>query len=340
MRPIIIGIAGTAKNTGKTTTTGAIMREIREDGAGILGLTSIGYDGEDLDNVTGLPKPKIEVWPGIIVAVAEKCLKVSTAQLEVLERTNISTPLGEVLIGRVKKSGRLLVAGPNKSRELGQVISLMKNYNCSFIIVDGALNRIAPMVEVDGIILATGAARTTDLEKLALETGIIDEVLKAPVYERDRDAVTMTSVLDLTAAKELVCNLEKHEQVFIKGIVTSQGLEYLLDESSLLQGKTLLYADPIKLLLSMDTNKMAELLDGIKASGLRVGVRKPVKLLAVTINPYYPQFRFTSDDYQAAYVDKLKLYEMIKTSVAAPVYNVMEQGGRELYKNILKTVGG
>ena len=81
MQTIIIGIAGTAKNTGKTTTTSFIMAEVKKNEKLNLGLTSIGYDGEDIDNVTGLPKPKIEVWPGVLVAVAEKCLKVSTAEV-------------------------------------------------------------------------------------------------------------------------------------------------------------------------------------------------------------------------------------------------------------------
>ena len=47
-----IGILGTAKNTGKTTTFNFLLewsnlKSIR------VGLTSIGYDGEDIDNITG-----------------------------------------------------------------------------------------------------------------------------------------------------------------------------------------------------------------------------------------------------------------------------------------------
>jgi hypothetical protein len=58
---LVVGIAGTAKNTGKTTTLSAIMGEARKEPALVLGLTSIGYDGEGFDNVTGLPKPRIDV---------------------------------------------------------------------------------------------------------------------------------------------------------------------------------------------------------------------------------------------------------------------------------------
>jgi len=57
---LIVGIAGTAKNTGKTTTTSAILDELYNMEIPI-GLTSIGYDGEEIDNITRLPKPRLFV---------------------------------------------------------------------------------------------------------------------------------------------------------------------------------------------------------------------------------------------------------------------------------------
>ncbi len=80
-----LGLAGTAKNTGKTTTTAAIIQELRMRDIKFY-LTSIGYDGENIDNITGLPKPKLRVKTGDIVATAEKCLLTSTAALQVLRR--------------------------------------------------------------------------------------------------------------------------------------------------------------------------------------------------------------------------------------------------------------
>ena len=87
-----LGIAGTAKNTGKTTVTAAIMDELRRRGVPFY-LTSIGYDGENLDNVTGLPKPKLPVQVGDIVATAEKCLLASTARFETLAQTGVNMTL-------------------------------------------------------------------------------------------------------------------------------------------------------------------------------------------------------------------------------------------------------
>ena len=82
----IIGIVGTAKNTGKTTTLAALIREAgrrRER----IGVTGIGYDGEEIDTVTGLPKPRLLLQPGTIVATSERCLRTTSAEYTVIKRT-------------------------------------------------------------------------------------------------------------------------------------------------------------------------------------------------------------------------------------------------------------
>ena len=58
----VIGIAGTAKNTGKTTTLVASIKFFAENQK--MFITGIGYDGEDFDNLTGLPKPRVFVPEG------------------------------------------------------------------------------------------------------------------------------------------------------------------------------------------------------------------------------------------------------------------------------------
>jgi len=336
MQKIVIGIAGTAKNTGKTTTTSAIMDEVKKDRILKLGLTSIGYDGEDLDNVTGLPKPKIEVWPGILVAVAERCLKVSTAEVEVLEVTNIATPLGKIILGKVTEGGRLVVAGPNKSSELRQVLSKLSHHNLNLIIVDGALNRIAPMVEVDGLILTTGAARKSKISDLAFETHCIVEILNYPVFEMEPDTVSFNSVLNSSLADDLLKELKKVSSVYINGVIGEKSLTYLAEKVRGLEGKKIIFPDSIKLLVAGDINKIHNTLAKLKQQGLAIGVRKKIRIIALTINPYYPKYRFNSDDYEAEYVDKEKLYQAIAANVPINVYNVVEEGGARLFQDILK----
>ena len=82
----LIGISGTAKNTGKTTTTIELLNQSCASGARVA-LTSIGYDGENRDNVTGLPKPRFHLQAGIPFATAADCLRACTAEYEIVHRT-------------------------------------------------------------------------------------------------------------------------------------------------------------------------------------------------------------------------------------------------------------
>ena len=141
MLQISLGIAGTAKNTGKTTTTAAIIQELRIRAIPLF-ITSIGYDGENLDNITRLPKPKLWVEPGDIIATAAKCFKFSTASFRMLEETEVCTPLGKVWIAEVKKAGLVVTAGPNKSSDVKIVSALLRRIGPGVILFDGALNRI------------------------------------------------------------------------------------------------------------------------------------------------------------------------------------------------------
>ncbi|MFZ7103507.1 MAG: hypothetical protein ACOWWO_12765 [Peptococcaceae bacterium] len=335
---LTIGIAGTAKNTGKTTTTTALMEQIKNNNLK-LGLTSIGYDGEDLDNVTGLPKPKIEVWPGVLVAVAERCLDVSSALIDVLEVTNLRTPLGKIILGKVIQSGRLVIAGPNKSSELKQILSKLRRHNLDFIIVDGALNRIAPMVEAEGLVLTTGAARKDRIKDLAFETHCIVEILNYPVANPASELL-LPSILDTRGAEFMLNEAPKAGIIEIRGLIVEKALSYLVQRAEELKDKMVIFPDPIKLLISGDVNRVHNLLNQFKKAGVNIGVRKQIKIIAVTVNPYFPKYRFNHDDYEAAYIDKEELQEEIALNVPVPVYNIVEEGGERLLQSITKSDSG
>ena len=64
-----VSIIGMCKNAGKTTVLNELIRELSAAGC-VLGLTSIGRDGESKDLVTGTHKPGIYVREGTLVATA------------------------------------------------------------------------------------------------------------------------------------------------------------------------------------------------------------------------------------------------------------------------------
>lgn len=355
MLEYILGIAGTAKNTGKTTTTNAILACLRKRGIAVF-LTSIGYDGENLDNVTGLPKPKIPVEPGDIVATAARCLAAGTAQFERICETDISTPLGRLQLVRIKTPGLVVTAGPNKSSEAKRLISLFRTIGPGFILLDGALNRLAPMVEADGLVLATGAALTTDIPLLARETGKIEQILQLPcllgspgllatapsqicLYHPDGEQGRQwpgTSLFSPTDAAQVADCLPPDAMLYIPGIIGETAFEQLTaDWIKRRQRGQLIFADPIKLLVAGKATYFCELIDRLAGAGVQTGVLKRLPLLAVTINPFYPQYRMESDSYHPAYVDFHRLQVALRNDLSTPVYNVVRQGAEKLVDTII-----
>lgn len=334
MKPIVVGVAGTAKNTGKTTTIAALMKEIKKYEGLKLALSSIGYDGEELDNITGLPKPRINVWPGIIVAVAEQCLKASKIESEILYKTDIRTPLGKIIVARVRSEGLLLMAGPNKAKELSLVLELFAEQGADITIVDGALNRIAPMVKTDGLIICTGAARNTDIRQLAEEIKIINGFFHLPVLEVPAQTAIFSNALEIDQVQKIIDELYEREAVLIRGIMSQKCLVYLLEKSNDLKEKCLIFSDPIKLMLSGDVGRNAEVFAGLVKKGVTLGIVKKLRLFAVTVNPYYPRYRISGGYYEAAYIDHTELYNAVKESSQVPVYDVVSAGAAKLFHNL------
>lgn len=340
-----VGIAGTAKNTGKTTALAALLAEA-EHRRVVLGLTSIGYDGELRDNITGLPKPRIHCRAGIYVAVAERCLQAGTCRIEVLEKTAVQTPLGGVIIGKVTEPGLLVVAGPNKTRELRLIISRLEIQGCELVLVDGAFNRISPMAAVNGLILSTGASRSTHSDNLALEAGMLDRLLNRSVnrnagntaWKGDKIGIADGSVITFLQTGSLLAPEQIAEiisafppaakTVYIPGAVDACILRRLgqsLHER--VKGVSFVFPSAFNLIVGGEPPDILAALEEIEARGGRIIFQRLVPLLAVTVNPFYPEYRRESSRYHPAAVDAGELLEKIGGAVSVPVVDVHRDGG-------------
>jgi len=361
MMSLIVGIAGTAKNTGKTTTTSAILDELYKMHIPI-GLTSIGYDGEEIDNITRLPKPRLFVRRNTILATAQKCLRGGSAKYEILEATDIKTPLGNVNIVRVVEEGLVVVAGPNKGSQLRYVANRMiETFGCKIILVDGALNRIAPMIEADGIIIATGAARNVNIEILVKETKALYEILKLPQLQEEHCYFSQTdkiillpkdsrkekrqlnygSLIDESTVNEIIDAIDDTKTIFIPALISEAALKQLNESlGQLWAERTLIIKDPIKLLTGGSPENLLKEINKIKQNGGNIKTVEKLPLLAITVNPFYPKYRYEKDIYEPGYVDKIKLLEKMRGAINIPVIDIKHEGAATLIKiliNHLKT---
>ena len=338
-----LGISGTAKNTGKTTTTKIIM-DYGYDNGFKLGITSIGYDGEEWDNVTGLAKPRIEVKKGMVVAVSERCIMNSTAKIESKRTTNIKTPLGNVIVGIVTEDGLLVVAGPNKGDDLIKVLKLMEEEGCNLTIVDGALNRIAPMTVVDRMILSTGASRNTEPEILGKEARALSFLMDLPLYGEELNYTNITlwtkdGIKELSIPFLLTHNdLRKlpdgdFHKIYIPGTISYSILKEMLKSPHNLE---FIFYHPIYLIVGGDLLNTYNLIEDMIKRGMIFSVIDKTPLLGITVNPFYPKFRVQSNYFSAAFIDKEILKKTVRSMVAIPVYNVLDDDLTDLHNSIFK----
>jgi hypothetical protein len=337
---MILGIAGTAKNTGKTTTLSALLEEGRRRGI-LPALTGIGYDGEERDTVTSLPKPRIQVYPGMIVTTSERCVHVSTARGGILTRTGFRTPLGEVLILRITHPGLLVVAGPNKTAELKDVCGLMWKAGAGAVFVDGSLNRIAPFAVAGAVIFATGAARSTDAEVVRKEVMAIETIfgfgIDAGGMPHPGSIGMAGSDVHVRLARGSVHGRQEMERAVamrppgflgmeVPGVITEEGLRVLSDAAA--AGKLngdVVFDDPIKMLLGGDPSLMSKHLVRCEEAGLHPRYRTRPALKGFTINPAYPAFDGTI--YTPASVEAEAFVKRIRDGAKTPVFDLVGGGG-------------
>ncbi|MCL6631937.1 MAG: hypothetical protein K6T63_04815 [Alicyclobacillus herbarius] len=163
-----IAFIGASKHAGKTTALNAFVAAAADLGLS-LGLTSIGFDGEATDALSGIGKPRIWAPAGTLVASADAALAASSARLEYLEELPISTPLGPVLVARVLADGYVVLAGVRRRRDVALALTVLTRHGSELMLVDGAFARIAAASPglIDAVVVAVGAVLGGGPEQVA-----------------------------------------------------------------------------------------------------------------------------------------------------------------------------
>lgn len=294
-----MSIVGMCKNAGKTTVLNWLLANSRRER--VLGLTSIGRDGESTDVVTGTEKPSIFVPEGTLVATAKDMLQLGDVTKEILATTGITTPLGEVVVLRARSAGYVQIAGPSITTQLRDVSRLFFELGAQQTIIDGALGRksLGARAVAEGVILCTGASYHMSMEKVIEDTVNIYRVMNLP------KAVTLPPEPE----NGLEDCLKQHGEALIGGALTDSMVLPLL-RSGLLRNGRLVVKDPSKVLLRPDT------LDKLETRRVRLETVEAARTLCVTINPV------------SAYgwkFDKDLFYEKMSQAVDVPVINVKEE---------------
>lgn len=349
---IVTGIVGTAKNTGKTTTLAALLEEAARRSEPV-GLTGIGYDGEEIDTVTGLPKPRLLLQQGTVAATSEACLRSASARFRVIKETATVTALGRVSIVEVTEPGLLVLAGPNTRRLLERLLEDFSELGITRVFVDGSLNRIAAISAADSVVFTTGASRSPEIGFLAEEARSIIRLFGAQkashagmpervsVLGNDGDiraSLSAASLYDRQDAEDAARLIDEHaSSLVIPKMVSLSALEYLaqrIPDATHAKGCTVILHDPTTLLLAGEPLSTWRVMETAGERGVSFAYHHPIAPRAMTVNPFYPLK--TENAFVPAYIDKNHLLHAVRESAAVPVFNIREEGAAaHLYELLL-----
>ncbi|MGO9487751.1 MAG: hypothetical protein ACLQBB_01840 [Solirubrobacteraceae bacterium] len=185
-----LALVGLAKNTGKTVALATLLEELGAAGRRV-GVTSVGRDGEQHDVIDArIDKPLVKLGAGAIVATTDGLLRASGIPHELLARTGARTPLGEVLIARMKGPGAIEVAGPSTASEVAQAAEAMLSFGAEQVLIDGAIDRRAassPDVS-DALLMSTGAVLGDELGEVVARTVDAVALVRLPTVPSDTAA--------------------------------------------------------------------------------------------------------------------------------------------------------
>lgn len=311
-----------AKNSGKTVALNHLIHEAIDQDIK-LGIISTGRDGETLDLVTETEKPKIYVEEGTIIATTTELLSLGDATIEIMNITEYRTPLGEILIGRVKDGGYIQISGPQTAAEIKDLANLMLKLGAEMVIIDGAIDRrssAAPSI-TDATILSTGAVLSRDINKVVEETIHIVNLFNLPQIEDSMEKEILEKVLNSGGIATIDENLNIHpieiktalncghiignhigknsKYILIPGSLVRNTIEDIIRTTNRYKKVDIVVADGTKIFIPPK--------DWLKfiRYGVKVKVLNPINLVAITVNPYAPQgYYFEAREL----LDKMKYY--------------------------------
>lgn len=318
-----ISIIGMEKNVGKTTLLNKLIDEIGTKK--IIGLTSIGRDGEEVDVVTETKKPRIFVRENTIIATARDCLRNCDITKEILEVTDFTSPMGKIIIVRARSAGYCDIAGPSYNKQVKYILKKMFEFGVDMTIVDGALGRKSTAIGdvADATILSTGASLSLDMLKVVEETkktvnlltldevdeksknlyfDILDRTRMALIY-KDEKIIELSSNNSLDNVQELKQYLNKDlNTILVRGAITENLLNSLITNRILYEKIDLVALDGTRFFIK------SEMLKKLPLSNIYLKVLNKINLLFVTINPWSPRgFEFNKDEFKKYMSDEIAL---------------------------------
>ena len=326
MRYDSLSIVGLEKNTGKTECLKYVLDRLPVQQKRIA-VTSIGIDGETVDQVTRTQKPEIVLREGMYFGTSEMHYRQRRLVSELIDVSDENTSLGRVVTAKALTAGKILLSGPSSASSLKRWMNEMRRLDIDLVIIDGALSRMSsasPAVS-QSMILATGAAYSANLATLVSKTTHVVDLVNLELTSEDNIQRLMPlerglwlidgegSLHGLDAMSSLskdICfeGMDDCKTLYVAGALVDNFLEKVRKNKSLKQVE-LVVRDFTKIFVTPQQFRLF-----IKAGG-RIRVMQKSKLIAVTVNPTSP----------SGYVlDSDTLCNRLSEAIQLPVYDLLK----------------
>ena len=322
-----VSVVGMAKNTGKTEFLKYILAGCAARGH-LAGVTSIGIDGESLDQVTGTEKPEIVLNNGTLFVTAENFYRERRLTSEILDIGGMQTALGRLVVARAVTTGKAVLAGPTATAQVRGVIRRLQELGARTVFVDGALSRksLGSPAVTDALVLATGAALSPNIAELVRKTRFVYDLLQRPAFESPLvsemleiesgiHAVTdggelvdlgITSAFLLEKSKSRL--FEHGSTLYVSGAVGDNLFDFLrkqpqvADTTLVLRDFTRIFASPVSVYSFLQ-------------KGGKIRMLMNARLLCICLNPWSP----------SGYVmDSVRACAALSEALGVPVYDIRQ----------------
>ncbi len=304
-----LSIVGIEKNTGKTECLNYILNKLPIDQYNVC-VTSIGLDGEGIDQVTDTSKPEISLRKGLFFATSEKHYKLRNVVSELIDISNETTSLGRIVTARAITDGRVLLSGPASTHSLKRWMGSLHRLGIDLTIIDGALSRLSsasPAVS-EAMILSTGAAYSANMATLLHKSAFVVKMIELPLFEGNLSA-TDSSVQTISSLAAQDGDIDPDCKVLrVSGALTDRFLKRIM-EGKMVSKIDVTVKDFTRIFVTEQTYHSF-----IRRGG-NLSVEQKSKLIAVCVNPKSPNGYVLDSDRlcgELSNMIKLPVYDIVK----------------------------
>lgn len=320
-----VSVVGMAKNTGKTECLKYILAGCALRGH-LAGVTSIGIDGESLDQVTGTEKPEIILNEGTLFATAENFYRSRRLTAEIMDIGSMQTALGRLVVARTVTTGKVVLAGPTATAQVRGVIRQLHSLGAKTVFVDGALSRksLGSPAVTDALVLSTGAALSPNIGELVRKTRFVYDLLNLPSFDSPlvpemleiesgiHSVADDGQLIDLGISSAFLLEQNKHHlfehgtTLYVSGAVGDNLFNFLrkqpqiADITLIVRDFTRIFATPLSV-------------NSFLQKGGKIRMLLSARLLCICLNPWSPN----------GYVmDSEKACASLSEALGIPVYDI------------------